>query len=130
MSERKKYRRKPGTTVVAVQLALETEGFTFEKWGGRQHCKQGDWIVDSDGEVHTVDAEVFNKTYQQVSRGVYEKVGTVWAERAEAKGAIPTKEGASAYEPGDMLVFNDAEGTDGYAVSASKFASLYEPIDS
>ena len=40
-----------------------------------------------------------------------------------------TKEGATAYEAGDMLVFNGPARTDGYAMSAKKFESLYEPDD-
>jgi hypothetical protein len=60
---------------------------------------------------------------------VYAKTGCVFAERAEAAGFIATKEGSSAYEAGDMLVFNEPGRTDGYAVSAKTFESLYEPDD-
>jgi hypothetical protein len=64
-----------------------------------------------------------------VGPGVYVKLGHVFAERADTAGAIPTKEGSTAYEAGDMLVFNDAARTDGYAMSPQKFESLYEPDD-
>ena len=64
--QRKRYRRKPGQPVVAVQLKVETEGFAYRKpeWGDEvQRCKANDWIVDNDGEVYTVNAESFARTY-------------------------------------------------------------------
>ena len=45
MTPRREYRKKTASTVVAVQLDLETDGFTYDKWGGTQTCKQGDWVV-------------------------------------------------------------------------------------
>ncbi len=125
-----KFKRKSLTTVTAVRLDLDTEGFVYRKWGGSQRCKGGDWIVNSSGETYTVDAESFALTYRQLSPGVYVKDAPVWAERAEVAGEIPTKEGRSAYQAGDILVFNDAERRDGYAMSAERFALLYEPADS
>jgi len=114
-----------------VRLDLDTDGFTYRKWGGQQRCKAGDWIVcNYDGDTYTIDAEVFARTYREAGKGVYEKTSTVWAVRADAAGVIPTKEGSTAYEAGDMLVFNDPDGTDGYAMSAAKFASLYEAANS
>jgi len=123
------YRRKEQTTVVAVQLALETDGFAYQKWGGTQRCKRGDWLVNNQGDVYTVDQETFGRTYKQVSPGLYAKIGHVWAEKAEKPGAIQTKEGATEYDAGDYLVFNDPNREDGYAVKAAKFHSLYEPSD-
>ena len=120
------YRRKEQTTVVAVRLELETNGFRYRKWGGEQRCKMGDWIVNNDGDVYTVDAETFDKTYRSVGRGVFRKDSRVWAERAKAAGVIRTKEGATEYQAGDVLVFNDAKGSDGYAMSADKFQKLYD----
>jgi hypothetical protein len=110
-----------------VRLTLVTDGFTYQKWGGIQRCKPGDWIVDNDGDVYSVDAEVFARTYRQVAPGNYEKHSVVYVERATNAGAIDTKEGSTNYEAGDYLVFNDEQGTDGYAISASKFHRLYEP---
>lgn len=129
MAELRRYRRKAGTAVIAVRLDLETSGFEYQKWGGTQRCKAGDWIVNSAGETHTVDATSFANTYRQVSPGVYVKTGCVFAERAEAAGFIATKEGACAYQAGDMLVFNEPGRTDGYAMSPKSFESLYEPDD-
>jgi hypothetical protein len=63
MGERKRYRRRPGQPVVAVQLKLDTEGFKYRKWGEEQRCKANDWIVDNDGDVYTVDADSFARTY-------------------------------------------------------------------
>lgn len=123
------YRRREQTTVSAVQLDLETEGFTYQKWGALQRCKRGDWLVDNQGDVYTVDRETFAVTYRSVSQGVYEKVAPVWAKQAAAAGAIPTREGSTRYAAGDYLVFNDAEGRDGYAMSAERFSALYARLD-
>lgn len=126
MSERLKYRKRKKQVVHAVRLALVTEGFTYRKWGDLQRCKRGDWIVDNDGEVYTVDARTFAQTYQHVRHGAYEKVAPVWAERAESAGRVTTKEGTTAYKRGDYLVFNKESGRDAYAVSPSKFEKMYK----
>jgi hypothetical protein len=123
------YRRKAGNEVVAVRLDLETGGFTYEKWGGTQTCKQGDWIVNSGGDVYTVDREVFERTYRPMGPGLWAKQAGVWATRAESPGTILTKEGTTDYGTGDWLVFNDPEGRDGWAMSPEKFARLYEPVE-
>lgn len=112
--------------IIAVRVDLEIEGFTYEKWGRTQRCKPGDWLVNNADDTYTIDAETFAKTYREVSPGVYEKDAPVWAERAEVAGVISTKEGSTVYEAGDMLVFNDADRRDGYAMSAETFESLYE----
>ena len=127
MAELRKYRRKERTLIAAVRLDLETDGFTYRKWGGSQTCKPGDWLVNNGGDVYTIDAATFAETYRPVSLGVYEKVAAVWAEQASAAGAAPTKEGSTAYEAGDFLVYNRADRTDGYAMSAEQFEALYEP---
>lgn len=127
MGERRRYRRRPDHPVVAVRLVLETSGFDYRKWGAEQHCKAGDWLVDNDGEVYTVDAESFARTYRPVGRGTYVKTTPVWAERAESAGSVATREGRTHYEPGHYLVSNAEDGSDPYAVSAARFETLYEP---
>ena len=129
MAGLRQFRRKQGATIVAVRLDLDTDGFTYEKWGAVQHCKPGDWIVNNGGDTYTIDAGTFACTYREVRSAVYEKVVTVWAKRAEVAGTIQTREGATHYEAGAMLVFNDAELTDGYALPLEKFESLYEPME-
>jgi hypothetical protein len=121
------YRRKERTRVTAVRLDFDTEGFTYQKWGGTQRCKKGDWIVNNNSDAYTIDAETFERTYRMVSPGLYEKIGSVWAELASEAGAIQTKEGSTAYSKGDYLVFNDPDQKDGYAMSSAKFHELYEP---
>jgi hypothetical protein len=121
-----KYRRKKRTLVVAVQLALTTSGFSYKKWGGIQCCKRGDWLVDNGTDVYTIDKKTFSQTYRRRSRGLYEKMAPVWAKKADEKGKLKTKEGASHYRVGDYLVFNGPRGKDGYAMSAKTFHSLYE----
>lgn len=121
----RRYRRRAGTEVVAVQLDLETDGFTYQKWGSEQRCKSLDWLVNNQGEVYTIDQETFATTYRMVGPGRYVKHACVWAEVAIEGGAINTKEGQSCYRSGDYLVYNAPDKTDGYAVSKEKFQELY-----
>ncbi len=123
------YKRKKQTTVIAIPLDLDTEGLTYQKWGGAQRAKRGDWLVNNQDDIYTVDAATFERTYRRVGPGLYEKTSNVWARQAGEAGTIPTKEGSTAYAPGDYLVFNDPGGKDGYAMTAETFQSLYEPAE-
>lgn len=127
MSNLKKYLKKATSFVVAVQLDMETEGFTYEKWGAAQTCKRGDWVVNNSGDIYTVDGDTFTQTYRCVSPGIYLKTTPVWAEIADQAGHIRTKEGITHYEAGAYIVYNDPEGKDGYAVEADCFEEMYEP---
>ena len=129
MATRRRFRRKADRGVVAVQLDLDTDGFTYRKWGAEQRCKRGDWLVDNEGDFYSVDGEVFAKTYRKVRPGLYVKTTPVWAEVATSPGSVATKEGQSHYTAGDYLVSNNEDGTDGYCMSAAKFESMYEPDD-
>jgi hypothetical protein len=120
------FRKKKAAVVTAVRLDLETEGFVYRKWQGEQRCKAGDWVVDNQGDVYTIDAETFAATYREVAPGRYAKTAPVWAEVAKSQGVIQTKEGSTAFEAGDYLVYNGPNRKDGYAVGAEKFAVLYE----
>jgi hypothetical protein len=124
------YKRRASSTVSAVQLALDTPGFTYQKWGAEQRCRAGDWIVRNGDDTYTVDAEVFARTYESVGPAQYRKVATVWAERAQESGRIATKEGATHYQAGDYLVYNEPDRVDGYAISAARFDELYELLPS
>lgn len=125
MAHRLKYVKRPNQAVAAVQLAVQTKGFTYKKWGAVQRCKARDWIVDNDGDVYTVNRESFRRTYRQVSPGLYLKKAPVWAEVAAKAGRIKTKEGSTGFKRGDYLVFNQRNGADGYAVPARKFKRMY-----
>lgn len=129
MAKLSRYVRKKASRVIAVQLDLETDGFTYRKWGDTQTCKPGDWLVNNDGDIYTVDRETFAATYRRISPGVYEKTASVWAEVADRPGQIKTKEGLTHYEAGNYLVYNDKERKDGYAVEADKFEEMYERAD-
>jgi hypothetical protein len=111
--------------VAAVRLSLDTDGLVYRKWGAEQRAKPGDWIVDSDGDVYTVDAEAFAQTYRAVGLGAFVKTTPVWAERAAQAGTVKTKEGVTHYEAGDYVVSNNRDGSDGYAITAAKFEALY-----
>ena len=130
MSNRLKYKKRETQGVVAVQLALDTAGFTYQKWGGTQRCKAGDWIVNNNGDVYTVDCATFERTYHnagpEAGPGTYLKITPVWAEVAREAGSVRTKEGATQYQTGDYLVFNEQQGGDAYAVPAEEFAEMYE----
>lgn len=123
-----RYRKKKGTLITAVRLDLETTGFVYEKWGGKQTCKAGDWIVDNNGNIYTIDADVFEKTYRHVANGQYEKTAIIYAEKTDQDGSIKTKEGITHYQSGDYLVYNGQGRQDGYAMSESEFKRMYEPL--
>ncbi len=125
----RRYRKKQDSVITAVQLNLETEGFNYRKWGGEQHCKAGDWLVDNQGDCYTVDQESFADTYSRVSPGVYRKTKMVLAAVATEAGTVATREGFTAYEAGDYLVYNNGEGADVYAVAGAKFEEMYEPVE-
>jgi hypothetical protein len=110
---------------VAVRLSLDTDGLTYRKWGAKQRAKPGDWLVDNDGEVYTVDARTFARTYRRTGVGVYVKTTPVWAQKAERSGVVKTQEGTTRYEAGDYLVSNKRDGSDTYAMTAKNFERLY-----
>ena len=112
--------------MTAVQLALETDGFTYWKWGAAQKCKSGDWIVNNNSDIYTVDRETFERTYREVTPGAFVKCTPVWAEAADGDGFINTKEGRTHYCAGDYLVSNAEDGSDAYAIAANKFEAMYE----
>jgi hypothetical protein len=127
MGNRQRFRRRPEQPVAAVQLNLDIDGLHYRKWDHDQLANRGDWLVDNGGDVYTVDAETFARTYREVGHGAYVKSAPVWAERASAAGSVATKEGRTDYAAGDWLVSNREDGSDAYAISAAKFAALYEP---
>ena len=129
MGNRLRYMKRENESVIAVQLALDTDGFTYQKWGGLQTCKPGVWILDNAGDIYTVDRDTFARTYRKVDSGRYVKVTPVWAELAASAGRVQTKEGTTHYRRGDYLVFNDENGGDAYAVEAEKFRAMYERVD-
>ena len=126
MGPRRRYRKRADRPVTAVQLTLDTDGFVYRKWGAEQRCKPGDWLVDNDGDVYTVDREVFGHTYRRVGPGLFVKRTPIWAEIATESGVVETKEGRSHYEAGDYLVANNEDGTDAYRISRGKFEAMYE----
>ncbi|MEO5882870.1 MAG: hypothetical protein ABIQ06_10690 [Caldimonas sp.] len=126
---RQRYRRKPDQAVTAVQLSLPLEGngFSYRKWDDVQRAKTGDWLVDNDGDVYTVAADSFAKTYRRAGPGRWLKITPVWAEQVAQAGDVATKEGRTHYEAGDWLVSNNEDGSDAYAIGAAKFERMYEP---
>lgn len=129
MTSRRRYRKRADLAVTAVRLDLDTAGFSYRKWGGEQRCKAGDWLVDNAGDVYTVDAEVFARTYRAVGPGRYVKSTPVWAEVATAAGSVVTKEGVSHHQAGDYLVANQSDGGDAYCIGRAKFEAMYEVDD-
>ncbi len=121
------YRKRVNSSVTAVQLKLDTTGFNYTKWGGIQHCEQGDWIIDNNGDIYTIKADIFAKTYREISPGRYKKTALVRARVATESGVIETEEGSSDYGPGDYIVFNDGDEK-GYCMRAEKFNSMYEEV--
>ena len=129
MAELAKYRRRVEVTVVAVRLDLDTDGFTYRKWGAEQLCRAGDWLVNNAGTTYTVGATAFADAYREVSPGVFAKEDPVWVERAATSGTMPTKDGMVDFAPGDMLVFVDPDRIEGLPMSAEQFDEQYEPAE-
>lgn len=126
---RKKYVKRSSEYVVAVQVDLDIDHFNYRKWGSTQTCKRGDWLVNNNGDTYTVDGDTFARTYRATGPGTYVKTTPIWAEVAAAAGEVPTKEGATHYEAGDYLVFNEPDGGDAYAVSRDGFERMYEAAE-
>ncbi|HTU64887.1 MAG TPA: hypothetical protein VMF52_02965 [Steroidobacteraceae bacterium] len=126
MNKRLRYRKKPDQAVTAIRLDVETAGLRYRKWGANQKAKRGDWLVDNDGDVYSVDARSFARTYRKVAPGRYVKKTPVWAELATSAGRIATKEGSTNYRRGDYVVYNERRGGDGYAIAAAKFRAMYQ----
>lgn len=125
---RRQHQRRADDHVIAVQLALDTEGFRYRKWGAEQRCKAGDWLVNRRGDVYTVEREIFALTYREIQPGQYRKVTPVWAEPATGPGAVQTLEGTTHYVAGDYLIYDDETSPATHAVSAATFPELYEPV--
>jgi len=125
MSSRRQYLKRASQFVVAVQVDLETPGFTYKKWGDTQTCKPGDWLVNNGGDIYTVDRDTFSRTYESTGPGTYVKRTPVWVEVAGEAGAVRTKEGATHYEAGDYLVYNQPDGGDAYAIAKDAFERMY-----
>jgi hypothetical protein len=130
MTIRQAFVKRRTEFVVAVRMDLDTEGFVYQKWGGRQICKAGDWLVNNSGDTYTVDRETFARTYRATGPGTYVKVTPVWAETASTAGEIRTREGTTRYDAGDYLVYDGPDGDDRYAVSKAAFERMYEPLPS
>lgn len=122
------YRPREAATVLALRLALDLQCFSYEKWGGEQRARQGDWLVDKDGDVYTVTDSSFSRTYRLVRPGVYRKDAPVWAYVAESEGVVPTEEGATAYRAGDYVVYHLPGDDLGWAMGAEEFLRTYEAL--
>ena len=128
-SNSKPYKAKASSIISAVQLNLDTQGFTYENWGDQQTCHAGDWLVNGDsGDCYTITNESFLRTYQETSPGRYRKHAIIRATQATTAGKIKTQEGSTSYEAGDYLIENDEDGTDTYAINQKRFHELYEPV--
>ncbi len=122
----RRYRKKVNKPVFAIQIKLETSSFSYSKWGDRQTCKAGDWLVDNDGDIYTIDQQVFAGTYRQLAPATYVKVTPIWAKKADIAGSVKTKEGRSHYRAGDYIVSNHEDGSDAWCITAEKFHDMYE----
>ncbi len=121
-----RYIKKSDKPVQAIQIKLDTNGFTYKKWGDQQICKAGDWLVDNDGDFYTVDQQVFAQTYRQLTPATYVKAKPIWAKKAKGAGSVKTNEGRSHYQSGDYIVSNHEDGSDAWCIEAEKFHEMYE----
>ncbi|MEB3335092.1 MAG: patatin-like phospholipase family protein [Cyanobacteriota bacterium] len=111
-SDLQPYRERKETEVKAIRLNLELESFTYHQGDGARTGKRGDWLVECEGRVSTVDHATFNRYYKQVAPASYRKQLIVWA--------APVSDG--------VLVCMDSEGKDGDVLSPDQFQALYEPL--
>lgn len=115
-----KYRKK----LEIRAIKLHDISVTYEKWGGTQVGKLGDWLIESGDECYTCDADVFAETYAAAERdGYYYKTGTIDAEVQTTSGVIVTLEGESEYSVGDFIATNP--GGDQYVISKEVFEATY-----
>ncbi len=128
MPARKAYRKRPQYDVTAVQLDLDFDQWQHQKWGHRQVCRSGDWLINNNDDVYTVDKAYFRDHYQRISVGRYKKIGEVWAEVAASDGEISTIEGSTRYHAGDYLVFDREQKGQGYAIKKIVFERMYEEV--
>lgn len=129
MAERAYFRKKANRPVIAVQIDIDFDEIRYQKWGDTQRCKPGDWLVNNNNDTYTVNREYFRTHYKNISPGVYEKEGEIWAEVAPENGTIKTIEGSTAYIAGDYLVFDRQIGGTGYAIGKVDFERMYDKID-
>ena len=122
------YRKKINTSVAAVQINLEMEGFTYRKWGAMQRCQRGDWLINSGNDCYTVSERSFKSTYREESPGRYVKHTLVRATIATSSGKISTQEGETSYSAGDYLIVNNDDESDCYAICANTFLDLYKLV--
>ncbi len=123
-----KYRKKAGQAIHAVQVDLDLLSFSYQKWGDSQTCKAGDGLVDNNGDIYTIDQQVFSNSYQKISPATYQKIAPVWARQADEDGSVKTKEGRSHYRAGDFIVANREDGDDAWCMSEEKFHDMYEQV--
>ena len=57
--------------LVPVQaICLADIAITYEKWGGTQHAKKGDWLLSKDGEVAVVNKEIEERVPLEVIEAI------------------------------------------------------------
>ncbi len=123
------YRKRDNLPVTAVQLDLDFGIFNYQKWGGEQKAKPGDWLVLNNNDTYTVDQTVFASTYQQVAPGQYTKTATIWAWPVADAGTVATIEGSTVYQAGDYLVADSAGAEPSYAITAASFERFYQTVE-
>ena len=95
------------------------------KSGEMMHAGAGDWAVTGDdGRQWSVDAEVFDSTYENVGPKRYRRAGTVLARRAQRRETIATMEGDAVAEEGDWIV--QGEGGEQWPVHDGHFRASYQ----
>jgi hypothetical protein len=104
------------------------EPLQYRKWGGVQTAKPGDWLVLSNGDTYTIDADEFVKTYDRDpgEAGVFRKTAVTYAFEASEAGKITTLEGESEYAAGDYICAPNPEMKAAYPVSRETFEATYE----
>ena len=104
------------------------DSFTYRKGGGvRLAFAVHEPISGGCRLTYTINREVFERTYSMVYCVSPSLVRITPSDSARAcpnRRHLFVQAGADA--AGDMIVFNDPEGRDGYAMSAETFSKLYD----
>lgn len=125
MSAYRRYKRKGNEVVIAIQLDLDTEGFSYQKQGAERRCNAQDWLLSDRSGTYAVDDSTFARAFEEIGVGQYTMVGIVRAKVSDSAGHIRVGQRKVPHEPGDYLVWDESTQSIGYAVPKDWFEASY-----
>ena len=120
-------RRRPDQYVIAVQLDLDTAGFTFRKWGAEQRVQARRLARrQRRRRLHRRRGQSSRAPTASCAAAPTSRRRRCGPRRARRPAASPRRRAARTTGR-RLLVSNDEDGSDAYAVDAAKFEAMYEP---